>query len=209
MTTQKLQTKLRRNNLLQISLGATLAVLAPALWIGSFWAARYLFYLPASRLGFQGMWDASLYVGWGFTALLAFEGLRNSHPLFDLKEYAESDFNWREKGNVPGTIAIGYGYDPMADAWLVTQLLFLAPRTTVLAVQALRSVIRASPGVIDRAAAIFNDLRADHRWHAARDFGDCGPAIRLLSRLRLIWLQRGERGLELRFPAAMTEAELV
>jgi len=209
MTTQKLQAKLRRHNALQFGLGLALMALAPVLWIGSFWLARYLFYLPASRFGFQGMWPVSLYVAWGFTVLLAFEGLRNSRPLFDLIEFHQSDFNWRYDDSKAGLLMRDPRNNPLSGPWLATQLLFLAPRTTVLAIQTLRTVIRTSPAAIDQAVAIFNELKAAHRWRPAREFGDCGPAILLLSRLRLIWTQRGETGLELRFPAAMTEAELV
>ncbi len=99
MTVQKLQTKLRRHNMLQIGLGATLALTAVALWIGSFWAVRWMYYFIASAIGFQGAWHISLYVAWGFTALLALEGLRRSRPLFDLLEYAKSDFNWYQRGD--------------------------------------------------------------------------------------------------------------
>ncbi len=97
----------------------------------------------------------------------------------------------------------------MAGAWVLTELLLLAPRSTVLAIESLRAIVRAPPAAIDQATTIFNALKADHRWHSAEDFGDCGPALRVLVRLRLIWMQKGVHGLEVRFPAAATEAELV
>ena len=206
MTAQKLQTKLRRRNLLQIGLGATLAAIAPALWVGSFWLARYLFYWPASSLGFQNTWHTSLFVAWGFIAILAFEGLRCSRQLFNPLEFSQSDFNFFPSAS---SLRLRAYPDPLVYAWYLSQAWFLAPRATVLAIRALRDVIGSSPELIDKTTAIFNTLKSDRRWHLASDFDDGESAIRLLSRLELVWLRGGPSGLEIRFPAAMTEAELV
>ncbi|HEX3998008.1 MAG TPA: hypothetical protein VHX65_05605 [Pirellulales bacterium] len=208
MTSEKLRAKLSRHNRLQIAIGSALCAAAPVLWVGSFWIGRYLFYLPFSIAGVQGMWGPSCYVAWAFTAILAFEGLRSSGPLFELDDFAQSGFSEYESPftSTADTRLVGA---TLVEAWVVTQTLFLAPRTTVFAIRTLQSVTRASDATIEQAAAIFTALGTNRRWHAARDFGDCGPAIRFLSRLRLIWMQGGSNGLELRFPAGMSEAELV
>jgi hypothetical protein len=206
MTTQKLQTKLRRHNLLQIGLGVMLGAVAPLLWLGSFWLARFLFAWPASTIGLQNAWHTGLYVAWGFVAILAFEGLRCSRPLFNPIEFSQSDFNILPPAS--GLFLRG-NPDPFVYAWFLTQVWFLAPRTTVLAIHSFRDVIGCSPETIDTATAIFNTLKAERRWHLASDFDDGEPAIRLLGRLDLIWLRGGPSGMEVRFPAAMTEAELV
>jgi hypothetical protein len=204
MTVEKLKTKVRRHNMLQIGLGSALLVLAAALWFGVFIAARYVFYFIAASVGFRGMWEPSFFVAAEFTALVAYEGIRKSHSAFDLMEYTNSDFNWREGGGLQGSMDL-WNPDPLADAWIATQLLFLAPRTTVASIQSLRSVIRTSSEVIEEAASIFAALKADRRWQEA----DLDPAIRLLLGLELIWARGGPNGLEVRFPAGMSEAELV
>jgi hypothetical protein len=206
MTTQQLQTKLGRYNALHLCFGSVLVAIAPAFWFGSFWFARYLFWLPLALGGVRGMWGPSLYVAWAFTALLAFEGLRGSRPLFDLMEYSVSDFNFPEH---PGSSVNRQRLDPLAYAWFVVQVLFVAPRTTILAIQYLQGVVRVSSAEIERATAIFNELEDDRRWRSVRAFGDCGPEVHLPVRLELIWFQRGATDFEIRFPAAMTEEELV
>ncbi len=210
MTTEKLQAKVRRHNMLQRCLGIALCIVAPVLWVGSFWIARWLFYLPFSLTKFEGMWGPSLYVAWAFIALLAVEGWHGSQTLFELSDYTQSDFNWyeRDDNSIASTYA-RYRGDPMLYAWIVTQLVRLAPQTTLFAIQSLRSTIRPTPEAVEAAVSIFNVLKADRHWHAAEDFGDCGPALRLLIRLGLIWTNAGSNGLEIRFPAGMSEAELV
>ena len=202
MTVEKLKTKLRRHNALQIGLGLALLVLAAVLWVGVFVVARYVFLFIVASIGFRGMWEPSLFVAAGFTALVAYEGIRKSHSAFDLMEYTNSEFNWRKGGGLRGA---NWNPDPLADAWIATQLLFLAPRTTVSAIQSLQSVIRTSPEVIEEAVSLFAALKADRRWQEA----DLDDAVRLLLGLQLIWARGGENGLEVRFPAATSEAELV
>jgi len=200
MTAAKLQAKLMRHNVRQVLLGTVLTPIAAVLWWLDFLAFRLIAYGILHPCGVERAWEIASVIGAACVGLIAIEGLTTSHEAFDVMDYTLSDFNWRGGGG---------RLDPLSNAWWVLQIVLLAPRTTVLAYRSFRSVILTNTATIDRAAEIFAALEADRHWCAASEFGECDDAVRLLARLRLIWCKGAEDGLEIRFPAASTEEELV
>jgi hypothetical protein len=150
-------------------------------------------------------WNLSFYIAAGCTIALAVEGLRRAGGVFDLLDFADSWFNVTDHGPHWGA-SPGYP-DPFANAWVLLQLLFLAPRTTVLSVSALRSIVETNAEVIEQAAFILTKLEAERHWTPPSAFGDCARAVRVLGRLHLIWVEVRDGEMQIRFPAGASEAE--
>ena len=85
-------------------------------------------------LGFDGD-TIGLYIAIGAMALLAVDGVRHGAPLFDLGEFTKSDHytNFFFQSDT-GFALNWYYYSPIQIMWLVSQFLYCAPRTSVLAV---------------------------------------------------------------------------
>jgi hypothetical protein len=89
----------------------------------------------------------------------------------------------------------------MGIAYLVSQILFCAPRTTVQAIENLRGLVRAEPATIEAAATIHNRLSEERRWMPIATFPDSGAALCLLDQLSLIWTECKSDEVLVRIPA--------
>jgi hypothetical protein len=204
MTAADLRRRLRRHNLIQVGSGIVLILGAIVLWPLSYWVFRVLFYIPLAAVGLRNADAISLYLTWAGMALLVVEGCRNTRPLFDLKDFSQSVYYQNPvAGSASGRAAsramFGVG-NPMAFSYLVSQFLFCAPQTSVLAVKALRSVIRAAPGAFEQAAQAYTVLAEQRRWIPASQFRHWMAGVMLLDRLGLIWTEVKAGEMQLRIP---------
>ncbi|HEV2970342.1 MAG TPA: hypothetical protein VGY55_10150 [Pirellulales bacterium] len=183
------------------------------LWYASFWVFRLtaLMWVNVLRMvevlhrGFDGS-ILTFYIAIGCTLVLAVEGFRRSLPVFDLIEFHDSAYFSRHTSINSGS-ARGLS-DAFAEAWLLSQFLFSAPRVTIISVAALRSVVSTNREIVEQAAFILTKLKEDRRWTAPTDFGECAQAVKLLRRLNLIWIKSDGEEFSIRCPAGMSEAEI-
>ena len=169
--------------------------------MGSFWFVRVMFTLSLNVLGFDGG-KFGVYVAWLAVFLLVVEGLRHSKPLFDISEYACSgyykNFVIQSKSDYGPSRYCG---NPAGVAFLISQALFLAPRTIVLSVQAFRSLVPADEQTARDASRILSELRKTCQWTFALKYADNGPALVLLRNLKLIWIETELDDVKIRYPA--------
>ncbi len=172
------------------------------MWFLAFWTWRFFALVWLNLLGFQSPWSKSLPIAGVLTALLAIEGVRYKKRLFDLIDYHESiyyqDADPLAKDSASALNAY-YG-NPSGMAYLVSQALFSAPRTTVFAIKCFRSIIRGSADSAAAAAQIYNDLNSRRVWVSAGKFENCGGALCLLDKLSLIWTQIEAGECQIRIP---------
>jgi hypothetical protein len=213
MTAERLTHLAKRNNLVQGCAGTLGLCCSAVLWYASFWFFRgitllWMFLLRCMEVlhrDYDG-WNLSFYIAAGCTIALAVEGLRRAGGAFDLLEFSDSWFNVVDRA--PRSYSTSGYPDPFANAWVLLQCLFLAPRATIVSLTALRSIVATNVDVIEQAAFILTKLEADRRWTAASTFGDSAGAIRVLARLDLIWVEDKEGEIQIRFPAGASGTEI-
>lgn len=73
--------------------------------------------------------------------------------------------------------------------FFVTQLLYAAPRTMVLAIKAFQSRLPRDEATVRNAAKILSELSASREWTLAETYQKLGAALPLLVRLDLVWIE--------------------
>jgi hypothetical protein len=176
-----------RHNLLYAFAGIGIGLGTILLWPLSFGVVRFLFAFPYAMYDPDHAWSIGYYVAWGFMALLAFEGFKHSRPLFDLKDYTDSDFynNVMVKTDTGSALETYYG-NPLGIAYLVSQFLYCAPRTTVESIKAFRSIIRTNKQTVEEGQRVFQQLALKDDWIEVAEVEKYGAALCLLDRLELI-----------------------
>jgi len=202
MCPSELQHLIVRHNMARTAVGVTLGVGGLVFWWLSFWVWRVLFLMLAILWGYFDSWDTSFYVAAGGTLLLAIEGVRYRREMVGLEDYRTSIYCDNPLTDTSTGAAMNiYLGDPMGIAYLVSQILFCAPRTTVQAIKNLRGLVRAKPATIEAAATIHNRLSEERRWMPIAMFPNSGAALCLLDQLSLIWTEcKGDEVL-VRIPA--------
>lgn len=210
MSPEKLKRQIRRHNAIQLAAGALGLLAALLLWWCSYWIFRWATYLWIYLLRsveivdarFDG-WELSSYIAFGCILILAIEGLRRAKPVFSLTEFHESGYF-----GAPIHDPLTAIWSPsFAHAWMLTQFLFSAPRVTMVAIVALRSIIRADKAAVEQATWLFDELERNRRWMSPAAFGDCAPSLRLLLQLHLIWAETRNDEFRIRFPAGVGKQE--
>jgi hypothetical protein len=202
MCPSELQHLMVRHNMAKTAVAVTLGIGGLVFWWLSFWLWRMLFLLLAFLLGYFNFWDTSFYVAAGATLLLAIEGVRFRREMVGLKDFHKSIYYDNLLSGTPtGTAMNFYAGNPLGIAFIVSQVLFCAPRTTVQAIENLRGLVRAKPATIEAAAAIHNRLSEDRRWMPIATFPNSGAALCLLDRLSLIWTESKDDEVLVRIPA--------
>lgn len=189
------------HNALQLVLGVACIPASIFLWWFSF-----KFFQAAFTKFFEIFLDSGstigFYLAWLCMIPLAIEGVRNTRPLFDLSEYARSGFydNFIMQSSSGRALSWMHGH-PGARAFWITQILFSAPRTMVLAFKSLRSFLPVSSDIAADAARILSELRSSRQWTPAAEYKQHGAALKVLRDLHLIWTEEKSGQLEIRYPA--------
>jgi hypothetical protein len=201
MTESQLERLVRLHNWQQFALGVGLSVAAIVLWIVSFliWRGLALVWLHALSVGNPR--EKSLLIAIGLTIVLAIDGFRYRKKLFDLIEFHDSIYytsSLRESGSL-FAMNVHRG-DPMALAYLVSQVLFCAPRTTVLALNHFRSILRPTSETVANATQVYAELKSRRAWMAVREFENRGAELCILDKLDLIWTEFEDHEFQVRVP---------
>ncbi|MFO7955550.1 MAG: hypothetical protein R6X33_00420 [Candidatus Brocadiia bacterium] len=179
----------RKRNIKQVLAGVGFGLLAGLMWFISFGVITWLFLVPCSLFGYRPPAVVRGLVVWGCMGLLAFEGVRYGRELFDT-------------GTVPDTALSRNALSGrfVGCAWLVSQTLFAAPRCTVRAVDAFRSLVFL--GQEERAAAnqILADLAQSSEWRPAGRYDGREAGLTALNRLGLLRMRHTGRGVEVKLP---------
>jgi hypothetical protein len=201
MTTSLLDRLIWRHNAACLAAGIALAVGGLAFWFLSFWIFRWLFLTLSFLLGYRGLWNASFYVAAGATLLLLVEGVRYRRDVVGLKDYRNSIYGDNLLTDTTTGSAINvYEGNPLGIAYLISQTLFCAPRTTVQAIEWLGGLTRAGPAIVETATRIYNRLDEEDVWMPVSTFPGSGAALCVLDRLRLIWTDCKDDVVSVRIP---------
>jgi hypothetical protein len=201
MNAASLERLIWRHNAACLAVGIALAVGGLVFWWFSFWIFRWLFLTLTFLLGYRDLWNASFYVAAGATLLLLVEGVRYRRDVVGLKDYRNSIYGENPLTHTTTGSAINvYEGNPLGIAYLVSQTLFCAPRTTIQAIEWLRDFTPCRPAIVETAARIYNRLDEEDAWMPASTFPGSGAALCLLDRLRLIWTDCKDDAVTVRIP---------
>jgi hypothetical protein len=201
MTTSSLERLIWRHNAACLAAGIALAVGGLVFWWLSFWIFRWLFLILTYLLGYRGLWNMSFYVAAGGTLLLLIEGVRYRRDMVGLKDYQTSMYfdNFLTYRTMGPDLNF-YRTNPLGIAYIISQTLFCAPRTTVQAIEWLRGFTRGKPAIVETATRIYNRLDEEDAWMPVSIFPGDGAALCLLDRLRLIWTDCKDDVVTVRIP---------
>jgi hypothetical protein len=201
MSPEELVRRVKIHNAVQLAVGIGLIPVSILLWFVSFWFFHIAFYMPL-RFLFDSAWTITFYVAWLCMIPLAIEGVRHTRPLFSLSEMTRSGFYDNFLMQTESGFAISWYYNhPTLIMFWVTQVLYAAPRTMVLAIKSLRCFLPADESTVRDAARILGELRASRKWALAEQYKDFGAALVLLRTLRLIWTEDKSGDVTIRYPA--------
>jgi len=184
----------RRNthNLLTGLRGLAWLVVAAVSWVISWHALWWLFAVPTYMLGQLWRWSPSARMcdiaAWVGIVLLAVEGIRYSKRLFDIEEYARSAyykaFTIGSAEPMPtGNALVG---NPLGVPYLISQALFIAPRSSVKSLFAFKSIILMNDSVVEAAHHVINDLARNNRWTTVQRYREHAHALAPLEKLNIL-----------------------
>jgi len=195
MTPDELRQHVRKHNALQVVIGVATLAAAPLLWLFCFRLFRWLFYLASHWALGEKADEASIWMAVVGIVFLAIEGLREGWNLLALSDLAE-----RAPVGLGAPAGPAFFGDVHRYSYMISHVLFFAPRVTLAGVQALRSLIRAGPFTIDLASKIYNDLAQRRQWVPITHYPAAATAAALLKQLGLIWIEDDEAPVRLRVP---------
>ncbi len=177
-----------RHNALAAAKALAWLVVAAAAWFASWWAIWLLFFVPTTLWGLWPSLETCSYVAWGGLALLAVEGVFYGRKLFDLEGYNRSlYFRIYSGGEEKIPIRTGrYSGNPLGMAYLVSQMLFIAPRATVNVARSLRSLVFMDADARRQAEAALKILSPSKGWVSSKELTWVGLGLYPLHKLRLI-----------------------
>lgn len=182
-----------QHNLLVGLRGLGWLVVAVPTWYISWWVMWFIVQILLILPREIWRWSPPRWVfpagAWFGVALLAVEGLRHGKELFALQDYQESLF-YRSSGVLQGDDrAPSYGswrLNPLGRAFIISQMLLVAPRSTVRAVRAFRSLVSMNEDVSAAAERVIAELAQDNQWTSANRFRDSAAALGPLHKLDIL-----------------------
>ncbi len=201
MPSKTIAQRVRLHNALQLFLGVGLIPVSFCLWWISFSFFRFAFFWPLQFV-LDNASTIAFYVAWLCMIPLAIEGVRRTRSLFDLNDYVHSDFydNFVMQSQSGRALSAYYG-QPIAMAYLVTQVLFAAPQTMMVSIRSFRSLLPTDETIARDATRILRELRKSRKWTPAEEYKEYGAALMLLDKLDLIWTENKSGRIEIRYPA--------
>ena len=195
MTSDQLRQHVHRRNTIQILVGGLALGLSPLLWLFSFWVFQYLFWFATYWFLGEDAVTVSFWIAVLGMVVLVFEGVREGWELFSLEDLADRPHVGLF---VPGGLAY-YG-NLNAYSYVITHVLFCAPRITLIGMRALQSLIRPGPLTIDLGVKVYNDLAERGEWVAVDEYAGGVGAATLLRRLGLVWIDDEKFPVQVRIP---------
>lgn len=191
----------RRHNQLAILRGLGWLVLAVVTWFLS-WELLFLLFAVLTFLWGQvwdwtPSWRLCTYAAWIGTVMVAVDGGLYAKKLFDVEEYDRSLY-YRFSGSPAIRAVTG---NPMGIAYVLTQILFVAPRSTVRAFQAFRSLIFLAGDRQERMVRLVGELGRRRTWVPASTLADAGSLCDL-HRLGILWNRVKDGSVDVRLDPA-------
>ena len=178
------------------------------LWWLSYWIIRVLVHIPVTLL--TGSRTAVKVAAWMMMALLLVEGARKAKEIVSADRYMNSVFlhgltGTREERTLRFAFARVHGVpDPLAVGFVVSEILFCAPRTVVKAWESHRAIVTATRELREEAQDLFDLLLTERRWVQVEEYRDRAEALGVLDRADLLWNRIKDEVGEIRIPAALT-----
>ena len=180
----------RRHNRRALLSGIGLLLLSALLWLMTYWAVKFFFFLLTVRLvyhiGEEGHGRMASVAGVALLVVLVLECALYGKRRYDRHSYANSVVL---KGIVDGeqefvarrVIAGWFTEDD-----LLRDLLFVAPRCTARAVESLTSYVTLPPALLHRAQAVLAELAGKVTWTPVGPFVKDGLALVRLRKMGLV-----------------------
>jgi hypothetical protein len=200
MNAEILQTLLINHNRRAVVSAIGLGVCAVVLWFVSYGIASLLtatFFRIWKPYGLATWIQPAIVVG--FMLLLIGEMWRSRNGLFNLSEFRDSDFYLGTDSR--GTLAMGMDH-PVSQfvagtyvAWIVSQIVLLAPHTTSSAFRHWRSRVKVDEPAVQRAAELYRTLSEVKNWVPVTN-RQHQQELAYLDRAGLLWSRREGKLLE-------------
>jgi hypothetical protein len=209
LTESELVRRIRLQNAVQWGMALLLVPLSIGLWILSFYIFWWLFAIGVDGLQRSGVRmggsanNISFYIALCATIVLAFDGFRYKQELFDLLAYHRHGYGQYHLDPKGSAAALHeYAGRPLDVAYLVSQFLFCAPRSTVHFFRCLASRLPSDPDTVAQAARVHKEVRAARQWEPLEQYQSALKGVGLLAKMKLVWLQEKNGDWMIRYPTA-------
>jgi hypothetical protein len=184
----------RRHNVTAVLKGAGWLTLSAVCWWLSWWLMYGIVGLLCYEFGSLWNWTPSgglvANAAWVGTGILALEGMRYGTRLLKREVFAKTAYSDVQRSmNASPAIGVYGGANPGAYMYFVTEFLLAAPRTTIRAILAFRSVVSMGDQVIPHAQAVIAQLASVKEWTPPAVFAEHAAALYPLHKLGILWEQ--------------------
>ena len=154
----------RRHNAIRGAGAVGFFALAVVLWIVSYWIVKMLIVMPCVLWGHFPPAKVTTGIALALLVLLAVEGARYGRKLFDVAAAARSVYFRGPTGTETENALSFVMHRLLGMAWLISQVLFSAPRSTAHAVRCVASLVLFREGQLAKAEQVFLDLARKRAW---------------------------------------------
>jgi len=206
-----------RHNTKAAGLGVMWLAAAAVMWYISYCIMWWLVAIPCRQFGSMWNWTPTErfvnVAAWIGIAILTLEGLRYGKRLFERDSYAKS---WYYEAytavNPSGSMSRFQGYafgwvrgNPLSVAWVISEVMLSAPRSTIRAILAFRSLVHMNEEVRTHARAVLLDLARRNDWMPPLMYKEHAQALWPLSKLKTIYERVKDDMLQIRIDPGMLE----
>jgi hypothetical protein len=195
---QFVKTIQRRHNAWQVCRAVGYGLLALFFWYLSFSVVRISVLLAFAVSGLLPPLPLISRVAWAGMALLAAGAGLCGRWLFDTGGARQSSFEDEETGAEVERLLAFFAQGPGAIAWRIMRTLFAAPRATVSAIRALRSLVFLRGDRLSAAEGILRDLARTNNWVPMAEYAGQDGELAGLARLGLVTSRPVPGGREVR-----------
>jgi len=154
----------RRHNAIRGAGAVGFFALAVVLWLVSYWIVKMMIVVPCILWGHFPPAKVTTGIALAVLVLLAVEGALYGRKLFDIAAASRS-FYFRSLTGTATENALSFVlHRPLGMAWLISQVLFSAPRSTAHAVKSIASLAFFREGQLAEAEQVFLDLAHKRAW---------------------------------------------
>jgi len=191
MTEQQLGRKIASENWFQIVLGVCLTLGAIFAWVVTYGVALWLGWMFQEAVEF--LFPRFVLLEWIpaiLTAIIllavALAGFTREHDPFDLGGWADSSANLGRVGGGDSPLTLNASNRYSGEAYVLVEILLLAPLFTREAIGRFRARIRTKPQQVAQASEILREIEASPDWIPRGRYHGQLDAVELLLRLGLI-----------------------
>lgn len=187
-----------RKNAIYVLSGILFSLLSISCWCLSYWIFWYLFFIPLKGFNIESAKGISTYMALGSCLLLLLEGYRYGKPQLNLVKITRDlgvTINQSGRAGFASYNSNAAGYSvarTLATAYIISSILFCAPRSSIHAIKSFLSIIRLDPEMLTNAENAISTIAEKNKWIKTNALCKDEAALNILHRIGMIRFRDNE-----------------